>query len=56
MIEARPLAIAALFGALTRKARVLAQAHGENALRARRRDPRRWRRAALVWPLFNREP
>jgi hypothetical protein len=39
---------------LTGRADLLAKAHGENALRARRRDPWRWRLPRLLWPLFTR--
>jgi len=38
--------------ALAAKAAVLAQAYGENLIRARAGDPTRWRLARLVWPLF----
>ncbi|MCR2834258.1 hypothetical protein [Parerythrobacter lacustris] len=38
--------------ALEAKARRLAEAHGENRLRARRNDAGRWRITALLWPLF----
>lgn len=41
------------FGArLVARARVLAEARAERAALARRGDPRRWRRAALLWPLI----
>jgi hypothetical protein len=33
----------------------LAEARGDSALRARREDPSRWRRATLLWPLFAKE-
>ena len=39
---------------LTAKAATLARAAAENRLRAARSDPARWRRAALLWPLFTR--
>ena len=39
---------------LTAKAETLARAAAENRLRAARSDPARWRRAALLWPLFTR--
>lgn len=55
MIEAHSLTSAALITRLTRKAEKLAAAHGENVLRARKRDPWRWRRSRLLWPLFGRE-
>jgi hypothetical protein len=38
--------------ALAAKAALLAQAYGENLIRARADDPTRWRLAHLVWPLF----
>lgn len=38
--------------ALEAKARKLAEAHGEDRLRARRNDESRWRIPALLWPLF----
>ena len=41
---------------LTARAERLAQAYGEALLRARRDDPTRWRRAALLWPLFTKDP
>lgn len=37
---------------LADKAARFAQARGETLLRDRREDPSRWRRAALLWPLF----
>lgn len=40
---------------LARRAEALAQAAAENALRARRADPARWRQARLLWPLFSRD-
>ena len=42
--------------ALTARAAKLAQAYGEALLRAQRDDPTRWRRAALLWPLFTKDP
>ncbi|MXP15035.1 hypothetical protein GRI44_09775 [Altererythrobacter confluentis] len=39
---------------MAQKAAVLAEAHGENILRQRARDPWRWRSAALLWPLFSK--
>ncbi len=38
---------------LAARARTLVEAHAESALRARRRDPWRWRTAHLLWPLFS---
>lgn len=39
---------------LAARARALAEAHAERRALARRGDPRRWRRAALLWPLFTK--
>jgi hypothetical protein len=39
---------------LARKARALAAAFAEARLRERRGDAARWRRPALLWPLFTR--
>jgi len=39
---------------LTAKARMLAEARGENAVRARRNDPHRWRLPRLLWPIFTK--
>lgn len=39
---------------LARKAALLASAHAHERLRARRRDPLRWRAAGLLWPLFTK--
>lgn len=49
--EVRP-PLAALAARLARKAGRLAEARTENAVRARRRDPARWRSARLLWPTF----
>lgn len=38
--------------ALEAKARKLAEAHGEDRLRAHRNDANRWRLPSLLWPLF----
>lgn len=38
-----------------RKAATLAEARAEERLRARKRDPWRWRRATLLWPLFGKD-
>jgi hypothetical protein len=46
---------AAFAARLTRKAQALAEARIETRLRERRHDPVRWRRAALLWPLFARD-
>ena len=42
----------ALLATLAAKAATLAEAKAERDALARRNDPSRWRRAALVWPLF----
>ena len=47
-------ASAALADRLAAKARALAEARTENAVLARRGDPLRWRKAALLWPLFTK--
>lgn len=52
MIEAEAPPLAALTARLARRAARLAEARAENAVRARRRDPRRWRSARLLWPTF----
>jgi hypothetical protein len=40
---------------LAQRAAVVAEARAESALRARRRDPLRWRMPRLLWPLFTRK-
>jgi hypothetical protein len=55
MIDARIAAARAFAARLAGKAATLAEARVETALRARRNDPSRWRRAALLWPLFANE-
>ena len=40
------------FARLTAHARALAEARAERDAMAHRDDPRRWRRAALLWPLI----
>lgn len=42
----------ALAARLFARARRLAAARGESRALARRNDPRRWRKAGLLWPLF----
>ncbi len=42
------------FASLAGKARALAEAHAEHSVLARRSDPTRWRKAALLWPLFTK--
>jgi hypothetical protein len=44
-----------VFARLAGKAARLAEAHAETALRTRRDDPSRWRRAGLLWPLFAKD-
>lgn len=48
------VAIAFSGARLARRAAMLAEAHAETALRARRADPLRWRLSRLLWPLFAR--
>lgn len=55
MIEARLPALAAFARRLAAFASRAAEAHGENLLRARRRDPQRWRDPRLLWPNFTGE-
>jgi hypothetical protein len=40
---------------LAARAAGIAEARAEAALRARRADPSRWRRAAVLWPLFAKD-
>jgi hypothetical protein len=47
--EPRPQGFAAHLAA---KAKALAQARAEARLRQAKEDPRRWRTARLLWPLF----
>ncbi|WP_324740597.1 hypothetical protein U8326_12235 [Tsuneonella sp. CC-YZS046] len=55
MIAARLRSGGSAFAAgLARKAALLAQAHAEQRLLARRADPLRWRMARLLWPLFTK--
>jgi hypothetical protein len=44
-----------LFARLAARAARLAEARAETALRSRRDDPTRWRRAGLLWPLFAKD-
>ncbi len=50
MIEASTKGFAALALRLANRARIAAEARAENTLREKRRDPRRWRDARLLWP------
>lgn len=55
MIEAKPaLPVEALAARLEERAATLAAAVTEEAALARRQDQSRWRRADLVWPLFQK--
>jgi hypothetical protein len=51
--ETRP-GFAAFTARLTAIARTLGEAQAEQAALARRGDPVRWRKAALLWPLFTK--
>jgi hypothetical protein len=44
----------ALAARLTARAAEIARAHGESLALARHDDPRRWRRAPLLWPPFTK--
>lgn len=55
LIEARLGGGQGLAASLAERARTLAAAHAESALRARRGDPWRWRKARLLWPLSSGE-
>lgn len=54
MMDAR-IARSDLAQRLTDRARKLAEVHAENRLLARRAEPRRWRDARLLWPLFAKD-
>jgi len=55
MITADPQpSFAALARRLTGKVAALAEARKGDALLQASGDPRRWRRAALLWPLFTK--
>ena len=45
---------AALAARLVAMARTLGEAQAEQTALARRGDPTRWRKAALLWPLFTK--
>ncbi len=51
--ETRP-DFAALAARLVSRAKRIAEAQAEQATLARRSDPTRWRKAALLWPLFTK--
>ncbi|HYD23541.1 MAG TPA: hypothetical protein VEB68_02005 [Croceibacterium sp.] len=55
MIEAKTRAAAPLADRLAAKAGLLGEARAEALIRAHRRDPRRWRLAGLLWPLFAKD-
>ena len=55
MIQAKVIAGGAFAARLSARAARLAEAREEARLRARRDDPSRWRRAALLWPLFAKD-
>lgn len=55
MIEARTASFGSLARRLTVAARNAVEAHAENVLRARRKDPWRWRDARLLWPNHTQE-
>jgi hypothetical protein len=50
----RSESFAALAARLTVRAEDIAQAHGESLILERHDDPRRWRRARLLWPNFSK--
>ena len=53
MISAEPdPPVDALTRLLVKRAAALAEARIEDLLLEQRDDPRRWRRAGLLWPLF----
>ena len=54
MITAQAPRLAGLTARLTARAESLAKAHSARTDLARRSDPARWRRAALLWPLFTK--
>ncbi|MGB3795438.1 MAG: hypothetical protein WA957_03945 [Alteraurantiacibacter sp.] len=56
MMKASTPPFAAIAKRLAGRARASAEALAENALRARRQDPQRWRDARLLWPNSTREP
>jgi len=55
MIRAR-IASAGAFAWLARRAGTIVAAAAESRLRARQRDPLRWRMARLLWPAFTKGP
>jgi hypothetical protein len=56
MIEGKIAEAGRTFAArVAARAALLAKAHAETALRTRGHDPSRWRRAALLWPLFAKD-
>ena len=55
MIDTQIVEAGAFAVRLAAQAASLARARAETALRARRGDASRWRRAALLWPLFTKD-
>ena len=55
MIAAHIPGATTLAARLLASARTLASARAETLARERRGDPWRWRRAGLLWPLFNKD-
>lgn len=55
MIEARGSAPNGFVSRLAARAAKLAEAAAANRRRAIARDPWRWRRATLLWPLFTKD-
>ncbi len=56
MIEASTAPFAGVTSLLARRARTIAAVHFETQMRARGRDPGRWRDARLLWPNITQEP
>lgn len=54
MIDAEPAKFAALAARLAKRAEAIAARHLELRRLEPSRDPRRWRRAELLWPNFTR--
>jgi len=55
MISARTAHGGGLAARLAARAERLARGQAEARLRARRRDPLRWRLPRLLWPLFTKD-
>ncbi|MFC3098241.1 hypothetical protein [Alteraurantiacibacter palmitatis] len=56
MIAARRSETSGFAARLALRAAQIAAAATESALYARNGDPRRWRQARLLWPLFSSRP